>query len=127
MPVADWGAEPPLGIDAGYNWTFIAAWCNDDGTKIDPTGWTAQLQWDDNAAASISSAPQITVDNSYELDFGPDKGQGTLTVTVTVDGNYTSTLTFPRGLFRIALSGPAGADVLLVEVPVTINQNQTPS
>lgn len=121
MPIEEWGAQQPLQIDAGYDWTFIAAWCAEDGTRIDPSGWTAQLIWDADEAAPITDSPQIVVDDSQILDFGPDAGDGTFTVTVNVDGTYTSTLTVPRGSFRIAIQGPDGANDVLVDVPVTIN------
>jgi hypothetical protein len=122
MAISEWGAQPPVEIDAGYAWEFVAAWCNDDRTKVDPTGWTARLLWVDDAAEPITDSPAIVVDDSYILTDGPDTGQGTWTVTVRVGEAYTSTLTFPRGSFRIAIAGPDAADDLFLEVPVTINQ-----
>lgn len=122
MPIADWGAQAPLTIDAGYDWSFTAAWCADDGTRIDPAGWSARLLWDDDAAAPVTDAPAIVVNDSQIIDFGVDEGQGTFTVVVTLDPTYTSTLTFPRGNFRIAINGPDDATDLLIEVPVTVNE-----
>lgn len=121
MPIATWGANPPAEIDQGFDWAFTVWWAAADGSAISPDGWAAEALWEPEGPQDLTASPQIVVDASHKLD----NGDGTFTVTITLDQTYTAALALSQAKLRIAVHGPNGEDDLLLAVPVKLNRGRS--
>jgi hypothetical protein len=121
-----------LDIDAGGEFTQYITWYDEDGDRVDLTGYTAKLTIRDAGDATelltiddagTDSRIDLEVDATQNDDFGEVAPDTTGVITLHIYATDTATLSGLAGVYDLILTPASGADhaIKLTKGSVTID------